>query len=363
MKIAIGVGIISKDKKLPPYVSFLLKTKAFAKQKILVFPYGSRDPNEFIIIKIILLPLKTLFNFFRMIFYRPQIIHLNSAFDMRGLIRDIPNILIFKLLNAKLCIEFHGSDLIWASGLSNFEKSVISNILKLVTHIFVLSTEEKQFFESQLNIHNITRVKNPIDLSTLNQSNFSKKNAIPTLLFVGRVIETKGVSEIIRAIRILKDQGFEMIPHVRIVGDGLNLKECIDMSNNFRIISHISFTGWVCQEKVIEYFINSDVFILPTYHQEGMPIVILYALLYGLPIITTRIRGMADILREYNNCLFVEPKNPNQLAEKIKHVLLNEDLRERMVISNQRLAREFDKEIVAKEFIKIYKSILINNSY
>lgn len=358
MRIAIGSSVLGKERKLPPYVTLLLSSSNFSKHKIKVFPYGTQNPDESIITKILRLPLKLIGNTFRMIIFRPDIIHLNSSFNLKSTIRDISHLFLFRLLRKKVCLEFHGSDLSWASSLPDYFKRFLYFELKNVNKICVLSSEERSYFQSQWNLRNIKTAKVPIDAKTQLIARSEIGSGALTLLYVGRVIETKGVSDIIRAVSLLKDRKFSPIPFLRIVGEGANLKQCKMLSKQLGITFYTHFTGWVPEEQVQQEYLVSDFFILPTFHCEGMPIVILYALKYALPIITTRIRGIADYLTEPDNCLFTDPQNPKMIAEQIKFLIENPEIRERMARNNRQLATKFDSEIVAEEFIAIYESII-----
>ena len=82
----------------------------------------------------------------------------------------------------------------------------------------------------------------------------------------------------------------------------------------------------------------------------------------GLPIIATRIRATADYLREPDNCLWVEPHNPEMLAEKILILLDNPALAERMSRNNRQIVKQFSADRVASEYIDIYSRILADNT-
>lgn len=78
----------------------------------------------------------------------------------------------------------------------------------------------------------------------------------------------------------------------------------------------------------------------------------------GLPIITTKIRASADYLKEPDNCLWVEPKNPEMLAQKIAYLLENPDISRQMSDNNKQLSKLFTQEIICKELELIFRTIL-----
>jgi glycosyltransferase involved in cell wall biosynthesis len=85
--------------------------------------------------------------------------------------------------------------------------------------------------------------------------------------------------------------------------------------------------------------------------------VIFKSIAAGLPVITTRIRAAADYLREPDNCLWTEPRNPRMLADKIAHLLDRPDARALMRRRNLELARRFAAPSVAPEYLEIYNRL------
>lgn len=85
---------------------------------------------------------------------------------------------------------------------------------------------------------------------------------------------------------------------------------------------------------------------------------VFYAVAAGMPIITTRIRAAADYLEEPENCLWVAPRSPSMLAEKMAMLLNNQEMRKAMSASNKKLALQFSAEIVAQEYLKVYRDLI-----
>ena len=86
--------------------------------------------------------------------------------------------------------------------------------------------------------------------------------------------------------------------------------------------------------------------------------VIFNAAAAGLPIITTRIRAAADYLSEPDNCRWVEPKRPAQLAERIHQLLDDSRALERMALNSRKLAESFSAETVTGEYVECYQRLL-----
>jgi glycosyltransferase involved in cell wall biosynthesis len=119
----------------------------------------------------------------------------------------------------------------------------------------------------------------------------------------------------------------------------------------------VRFTGYIAEDETDEFHANADIFVFPTYHDEGFPLVLIKSMAAGTPIITTRVRAAIDHLTEPENCLWVEPRSPAELAGRIGELIDSPALRGRMSENNRRLAEAFRPEAVAAEFIDIYKDL------
>jgi glycosyltransferase involved in cell wall biosynthesis len=86
--------------------------------------------------------------------------------------------------------------------------------------------------------------------------------------------------------------------------------------------------------------------------------VIFNAAAAGLPIITTRIRAAADYLQEPLNCLWVEPRNPEMLAENVITLLDNSQLTASMSANNKELVERFSADVVTMEYLRAYEQIV-----
>jgi glycosyltransferase involved in cell wall biosynthesis len=180
--------------------------------------------------------------------------------------------------------------------------------------------------------------------------------ATPLLLFIARFIPAKGLSDVIDACAILRDagRGFELL----CLGDGEARASAEAQAARLNLTGRVRFLGYVPETETGEFYAGSTMLVFPTYHYEGFPMVIFKSIAAGLPVITTRIRAAADYLREPQNCLWVAPKNPQMLAEKIVQLLDRTETRASMRRNNLELARQFSARAVAPEYLEIYNQLL-----
>jgi len=120
----------------------------------------------------------------------------------------------------------------------------------------------------------------------------------------------------------------------------------------------VQFPGLLDEEIKRRLFAACDVFVLPSL-LEGCPIAILEAMAAGVPIVSTNVGGIPELVKEGRNGILVDPRNSNQLAEAISSLLLNEGISKEMGKNNYNDAREiFTWERTARLTEDVYKIAL-----
>lgn len=175
------------------------------------------------------------------------------------------------------------------------------------------------------------------------------------VIFVGRFRPEKGVEYLIKAMEIIRqgDCSIKMVlagegpeePHLKRLTAQLNLEDCV------------AFVGQIPNEKVPQYMAAADILVLPSL-SEGFPVVILEAMASGLPIVTTRVTGLPEIIRDGENGLLVEPRNPPQIAEKVLLLFRDDALKEKISRNNKEEAKKYSWEAVVQKLEEIYRNYL-----
>jgi glycosyltransferase involved in cell wall biosynthesis len=256
-------------------------------------------------------------------------------------------------------VFFHGWDL-------DFEKTVSKRYIKFFLNsfgkaekIFVLSEEFKEKiiewgYKGQVIIQTTT-----VD-ATLSH-NFSLKHKLtnsnnnPTkkILFLSRIVKEKGIFELIDAFKNLNERvdNIELI----IAGEGEAFEQLKTVVKN---INNIRVTGHVEGKRKIALFKESDIYILPSY-TEGLPISILEAMLFGLPIITTKVGGLKKFFKPEKMGCFIEVKNTIEIENKIELILSNKDKLEQMSRFNYNYAQKYlTNDVVAKVLANHIKELI-----
>lgn len=143
------------------------------------------------------------------------------------------------------------------------------------------------------------------------------------ILFLGRVAKDKGIEELLNAVKILKEKGYNF--HLNIVGSGEFLPEAQSLLEKLDISDVACFKGAVQEaEKIKEYYVNADIYILPTYH-EGFPRTLYEAMIFGAPIITTFVGGIPGLMKDGYNCREIEPKSVESIVDGLEFAFSNYD--------------------------------------
>jgi glycosyltransferase involved in cell wall biosynthesis len=283
-----------------------------------------------------------------------EIVYLNTSLDRKTLIRDSISIFIIKLFNnkTKVVLKVHGSEETIVKASSSLKRYVF----RRADIFLLLSNEEKaNFLRAGLESKKALITANPIHIASYKPDPEFKENlgiskkAI-VLLFVGRLMETKGILDLVEACKLLKKH--QMDYTLFCLGSGPLEPVLKQMVGEYEL--PIKLTGYIPEDDTKYYYSNCDIMILPTYHSEGFPMAVFRAVAAGKAVITTQIRAAADYLKENENCLWVNKQDPVDLYNKIVVLAENETLRLNMGLNNLSLAKEFTAEKIARNFMELY---------
>jgi len=285
---------------------------------------------------------------------------ITTAHNWKGITRDIALLWATSHRRPKTILFFHGSNsnLLVSPGNWLF-KSASRLLLKLCDAVFLLSTEEQAEWQKFYPQRQYFVVVNPFvpasdGLSMYDRHHLNLPEDVPVLLFVGRLMPQKGIFEILDALTMV----IKKIPcHLLIVGDGPQTVQVKESISNQGLMNYVTMTGYLNSSNLAGVYQLADLFVLPTW-AEGFPTVIAEAMSAGLPVVTTQIRGAADLLQEGVNARFVPLHNSPALAEVLEQLL--SDPQQRLNISRANLAKvkEFAPEVVVQRYIQIFQELV-----
>jgi len=171
------------------------------------------------------------------------------------------------------------------------------------------------------------------------------------ILFVGQLIPRKGVGILLDAFKKLQNMhGMKKVGLI-IVGDGTERKQYEQHCSTFNV-KNVFFVGYKQQEEIIDYFLISNIFVLPSF-SEVWGLVVNEAMACGLPIICSQQAGAArDLVRNGLNGYQYDPKNGEELKEKLKLILSKEELRKKMAQMSREIIKSYTIEKYAQNLLK-----------
>jgi len=212
----------------------------------------------------------------------------------------------------------------------------------------------------EMGAKNVEVIPNGVDLNSfqLSASSFQVreekrkelglgKNDV-VLATTGRLVKKNGVGDIIAALKFLPEN-----VRLLIVGEGGLLHNLQLTTHDLRLENRVQFVGFVPPEKLPEYLWASDIFVRPSL-SEGLGNSFLEAMAAGLPIVGTPIGGIPDFLKDGETGLFCKPNNPKSIAEKVKLLLADNSLRQKIIANAQKLvAEKYDWNLIAEKMRQI----------
>ena len=155
-------------------------------------------------------------------------------------------------------------------------------------------------------------------------------NPIPKMGTLGRLVEKKGIDDLIRACQMLKDRNLAF--DLEIAGDGPLQSELQALVSDGDLAEQVHFKGPLAHEQVPEWLQGLDMFVLACKKDrngdmDGIPVVLMEAMLAGVPVISCRISGIPELIEDGQSGLLAEPENPAELAGAIARLLSDDNLR------------------------------------
>lgn len=176
---------------------------------------------------------------------------------------------------------------------------------------------------------------------------FSLPQTCPVLLSVGRMAHPKDHATVIRALGLIRE------PHLVLVGVGPMLKEYQELAQNLGVAQRVHFLGR--RADVPQLMKAADIYVQSS-RWEGFGIAALEAMASGLPVVATRVPGLAELVGEAG--LLFEPGDHYQLAGHLSTLLGDNELRTRLAVASQVHAATFSLEKTLDCYQTLYQELL-----
>lgn len=258
----------------------------------------------------------------------PDLVHIHSSFGP-SFYRKLPFIYMASFARVPIINHIHGADFdSFYLSASEKKKKQIRDAYSRCEKLIALSAEWKERLSNIVEEDKVIVIENYSVLNQLALNIRNDRKTNNTVLFLGELGRRKGCYDIPAVMKKVAEQ----IPSVKFVlaGAGAPDDEAAIRSliSENHVEDNVVFPGWVRGETKEKLLNEADVFFLPSYN-EGMPMSILDAMGYGLPIVSTNVGGIPKIVHDGSNGCCCEPGNIERFAAAIVEILKDDVIRHR----------------------------------
>lgn len=264
-------------------------------------------------------------------------VHGGDIFGLRG-----------RVMSSFKKLALNGADCITVN--STFTEKTVRGILQ----------KEKKLVRIPMGVNTNPLADREFELANNIRAKYRKGNG-PLIVFVGRLVEEKGVGDLIEAIHLLVPKLKEI--SLLVVGEGQEKEGIRHKSESMGLRERVHFIGWVDQNEIKAYLGAGDMFVGPSKIAsdgwvEAQGLTFIEAMAAGVPVIATKSGGIPDAVRDGQTGLLVPENSPEFLAEAILKLHGDQELQQKLVAGGMELARsEYSREICAERFSRLFEDV------
>ena len=258
---------------------------------------------------------------------KPDLVYITPNAKGGPFYKDFVVVMMLKRMGCKVIAHYHNK------GVSSRQERMLDNWLyqRFFKGLKVILLSERLYPDIQKYVKRGNVYICPNGIPQKDEKIISKRGETvrtPHLLFLSNLLIEKGVLVLLDAMKILKDKGYSCVCDV--VGGETAEIDARRFTEEVRargIQDNVLYHGKRYGAEKDMFLNDADIFVFPTFYQnECFPLVLLEAMQYSLPIITTNEGGIPDIVQEGENGLFCDKNNPEDLAKVMMRLLDNQSL-------------------------------------
>jgi glycosyltransferase involved in cell wall biosynthesis len=292
---------------------------------------------------------------------KPAIIHLNTSMDPKAFWRDTVYLLVARLLGIRTVYQIHGGELPqkFFKGKKILD-SILRRVLQIPDAVVVLSRIENSAYQKFVRPRRLAIIPNAVNLRDYRQSEGKDFNTdILKLAYMGRLASVKGILNVIEAMDILKNQWGHKNIRFDIAGSGPDEEHLKKKVVELGLHKEVRFLGPLFGGRKKTFWQNAQIFVFPTYHDEGLPYAVLESLASGTPLITTHVGGISDAVKNMVHGLFVEPHNSTSIAKAILQMYEDKRQLKKMSLNCiEKANKNYSIERLAHQFKRLYSQVI-----
>jgi glycosyltransferase involved in cell wall biosynthesis len=245
-----------------------------------------------------------------------------------------------------------------------FEEKMLERSDRLIVVSDFTRRELKQYY--RVNQAKIRVIHNGVDVDKFKPASGKRKikgelGFNPddiAILSVGRLYARKGLFTLIESMPAV----VRSFPRVKFIisgkGQSNEMRKLVDHATRLGVNDNIVFTGYFPDSKLPKLYQAADVFAFSTFY-ENLPFAVLEALSSGLPVVTTNVGGIPEMIESGKNGFLVQPFNARELSDKILYLLEHSKAASEMAFQARKTILErFDWRLIVQKVLKVYDEAL-----
>lgn len=280
----------------------------------------------------------------KLIYHRYDLCYLAITCHGIGFLKDAPFVLLCKLFRKKIVIHQHNKGM--NTDVKRWPYRWLLPWVYQNTKVILLSWRLYPDIEKVVRKEQILICPNGIPETLQEKLDAKRQNQIPHLLFLSNLMVSKGVLVLLDALNILKDKGYSFI--CDFVGgetaeiDAARFKTEVEKRG---LDKRVIYNGKQYGADKERFFKQADVFVHPTM-DDCFPLVLLEAMQHSLPVVSTDVGGITDIIENKINGYVCETRDADIFAQKLSELIIDEPLRLRMGESgHEKYKRQYTLEL------------------
>jgi glycosyltransferase involved in cell wall biosynthesis len=283
-----------------------------------------------------------------------DIVHINTNFNPLAIVRDAAYAATAHSVKIPFVMHVHGGRYLAEEFHSGWLKKIAEKMLRAADAVVVLSELEKKIVENRWRNLSVRVLENAVAIDEAIAA--KRKTGEKTLIFLGRMHESKGLDEIVEACRRLKDENFEF----RFNAFGAGERKDFFVAEMTKVLGEkFHYGGIVAGAEKWRELAKADIFLLPSRYGEGLPVAMLEAMAAGCVVIVSEMASTGAVIKDGANGFLVEPRNVAQMVKKLR-LLLSGKIDSESLRKNARatIKAKFDLSDYIKRLENIYLEIL-----
>ena len=298
------------------------------------------------------------FSFIKLILFKPDAVYFSVSLFGLGFLKDSFYIILCKFFHCKIICHIHRSGLYKKINHRTIIKFYYKLVFKNIDIIHLSESLRKDIKPFLNNNSKIVIVNNGI---SKHEIKIKKKKNFISFVFLANLTESKGIKELLDSITHLNKKTKLIKFNFNIIGDFTNTFSREDKKSFLKlnhIYNNVKFFGFQNGKNKFKILANSDIMIYPT-KDDCFPLCILEALSYGLPVISTNVGAIPDIIKDKVNGIIIYKNNKKNIISSINYYLKNKNIIKKQSIVNEKLYNDFfNFEIFENNMVKTFKQLI-----